>query len=97
MFDIGWKIFAHPVNLEDSLIGTFMGIFLFVASMFSFVMTVRPAPSLLYQHAPAQKRALTTMGTNNIGLLLPTSRSVTNRLLPTPLYRLCCCGILLTA
>ena len=48
MFDIGWKIFAHPVNLEDSLIGTFMGIFLFVASMFSFVMTVRPAPSTAF-------------------------------------------------
>lgn len=42
MFDIGWKIFAHPINLEESLIGTFMGLFLFVASMFSFVMTVRP-------------------------------------------------------
>lgn len=47
LFDIGWKLFAHPVNSEDSLIGTFMGLFLFVASMFSFVMTVRPPVLLL--------------------------------------------------
>jgi hypothetical protein len=39
-FEIGWKLFPHPVNLSDSLVGTFMGIFLFVASMFAFVMSV---------------------------------------------------------
>jgi hypothetical protein len=42
-FDIGWKIFAHPVNQSESTIGTFMALFLFVACMFSFVITVRSA------------------------------------------------------
>jgi hypothetical protein len=39
-FDLGWKLFPHPVQIGEEVMGTILGIFLFAAALFGFVSTV---------------------------------------------------------
>jgi hypothetical protein len=39
-FDIGWKLFPHPVQEGQEVMGAILGVFLFSAALFGFVTTV---------------------------------------------------------
>eukprot|EP00892_Ulva_mutabilis_P002376 jgi/Ulvmu1/12139/UM085_0003.1 len=58
-FDIGWKIFPHPVKTEDSTIGTLMSLFLFISFLFGFVNVMT---ALIGERETKVTQALTTIG-----------------------------------